>query len=266
MDRDVIEVEGPEAPAYLQGQLSQDILALGPADSAWSWLLAPNGKVDALVRVVRTADDRWLLDTDGGWGEAVISRLNRFKVRTKVDIGPSVLAAVAFRSSGPLDQVGGFGGLAVPAWPGVSGLDVYVPDPPPAGERTVEEEVERILAGQPRMGAELTEKTIPAETGIIDLTASFSKGCYTGQELVARVDSRGGNVPRHLRLIRSAGEMTAGSELWVGDQPAGVVTSAVDEPGGGTVGLGYVKRAFDGNLTATAGSGGPPVSIEVIAR
>ena len=57
----------------------------------------------------------------------------------------------------------------------------------------------RIEAGVPAMGAELTDRTIPAETGIIDRTVSFTKGCYTGQELVARIDSRGGHVPRHLR-------------------------------------------------------------------
>ena len=64
-----------------------------------------------------------------------------------------------------------------------------------------EYEAVRIAAGIPRMGAELTDKTIPGETGLIELTVSFTKGCYTGQELVARIDSRGGNVPRHLRRL-----------------------------------------------------------------
>ena len=86
LDRDVIEVTGPESGSFLQGQLSQDVERLAVGTSGWSWVLAPTGKVDALVRVTRVADDRWLLDTDGGWGEALLTRLNRFKLRTKADL------------------------------------------------------------------------------------------------------------------------------------------------------------------------------------
>lgn len=68
LDRDVVGATGPEAASFLQGQLSQDVLALSDGGSAWSWLLAPTGKVDALVRVTRLGADDWLLDTDAGWG------------------------------------------------------------------------------------------------------------------------------------------------------------------------------------------------------
>src|ERR1700748_1757567 len=63
------------------------------------------------------------------------------------------------------------------------------------------------------MGAELTDKTIPGETGLIELTVSFTKGCYTGQELVARIDSRGSNVARRLRRIDAVGPVTSGDEV-----------------------------------------------------
>ena len=86
LPRDVIAVTGPEAEVYLQGQLSQDVTALAPGDAALSFLLQPQGKVDALVRVVRHAPDRYTLDVDGGYGAAVVERLNRFKLRTKVDV------------------------------------------------------------------------------------------------------------------------------------------------------------------------------------
>ena len=131
-----------------------------------SFLLEPNGKVAAWLQVRRDAADAFTLAVDAGHAEAVVARLARFKLRTKADI----------ERAGSDDD-------------GVT-------------------EPERIAAGVPRMGAELVPgQTIPAEAGqhVIDTSVSFTKGCYTGQELVARIDSRGGNVPRHLRALEMAG-------------------------------------------------------------
>ncbi|HLI24390.1 MAG TPA: hypothetical protein VKU91_05515, partial [Acidimicrobiales bacterium] len=77
--RDVLAVSGPEAETYLQGQLSQDVSAIAEGASRWSLLLAPAGRVDALVRVSRLADGSFVVDTDAGWGDLVAARLNRFK-------------------------------------------------------------------------------------------------------------------------------------------------------------------------------------------
>jgi folate-binding protein YgfZ len=262
----VVSASGPEAETYLQGQLSQDVAALGDGGSAWSWLLAPNGKVDALLRVTRVGPEEWLLDTDAGWGEAVLARLARFKLRTKVELAPSRLLVVGLR--GPGWDIGSFPEAVVAApWPGGEGVDVIVPEaslaalgtrPSPIGLSAVgeeEEEAERIRAGIPKMGADLDERTIPAETGLVSLTVSFTKGCYTGQELVARIDSRGGNVARHLRGLRRSGAPGDGSappvlalpaELLGPDgAPAGTLTSAASFPSGEWVGLGYVRRAVD---------------------
>src|SRR2546430_3889477 len=84
--RDVVLVRGPDAESYLQGQLSQDIAALDVGGSAFSFLLQPQGKVDAWLRVTRLADDEFALDVDAGWGDAVVARLRRFLLRTKADI------------------------------------------------------------------------------------------------------------------------------------------------------------------------------------
>ena len=248
LGRDVLTATGPDAESYLQGQLSQDVAAIGPGESAWSWVLAPTGKVDALVRVTRTPDGDWMLDTDGGWGSAVQTRLNRFKLRSKVDIEVSSLVVIGIR--GPLGDLDLSSARAVitPPWPGVTGADVIGESSAIAGVETadaIEAEAARIVAGIPRMGAELDDRTIPGETGLIPITVSFTKGCYTGQELVARIDSRGGNVPRYLRGLRFTGEVGAGAELTSADGgAAGVVTSVVREPSGGWVGLGYVRRGF----------------------
>jgi folate-binding protein YgfZ len=208
-ERDVLLVSGPDAESFLQGQLSQDITTLAPTQSAWSFVLQPQGKVDALVRVTRTKDDGWLLDVDAGYGEVVAARLNRFKLRVKADIEPVAWDEVADRLGPP---------VAVP---------------PGADEERV-----RIEMGWPRMGAELTEKTIPAETGLVDRTVSFTKGCFTGQELVARIDSRGGNVPRHLRGVRLGTEgVPVGAEVVAAGKVAGTLTSVA-----GAVSLAYVAR------------------------
>ena len=99
----------------------------------------------------------------------------------------------------------------------------------------------RIAHGVPAMGAELTDDTIPAEAGqwLIDASVSFTKGCYTGQELVARIDSRGGNVPRPVRLLVVDGEfpVAPGAEIRADGQPVGTVTSATPPLSPGHPGL-----------------------------
>jgi folate-binding protein YgfZ len=247
--RDVVSVSGPAAVSFLQGQCSQDVAALAVGGTAWTWVLQPQGKVEALCRVTRVAEDRMLLDTDGGWGEALAARLNRFKLRTKADIETLAWRCLALRGPASAGAGAGAGGeaRAVEAgWPGLAGVDLLGADPVrPDGVALVGAqafEVARIEAGVPRMGAELTEKTIPAETGLVERTVSFTKGCYTGQELVARIDSRGGNVPRHLRLVRLDTLAPVGASASVGDKTVGTLTSVAAHPGGGAVALAYLGR------------------------
>jgi tRNA-modifying protein YgfZ len=259
--RDVVTAVGPDAESYLQGQLSQDLAAIAPGSSAWSWVLAPTGKVDALVRVTRTPDGDWWLDTDGGWGSAVQARLTRFKLRSKVDIEVSSLTVVGVRGSLTDLDVDAAGLPIAPPWPGVTGADVIGTAPEFPGLDLLDSaraEVERIVAGIPKMGAELDERTIPGETGLVPITVSFTKGCYTGQELVARIDSRGGNVPRRLRGLRFTAGVRAGAELTVASdgRPAGEVTSVATDRSGAWVGLGYVRRGVDPSDPLMAGEAG----------
>ncbi len=291
--RDAVAVSGPDAVTYLQGQLSQDVAALEVGGSAWSWLLQPAGKVDALVRVTRTGPEALLVDVDAGHGEAVLNRLTRFKLRTKADLAEHRLRVVALRGTGAAEAadnliadatvadatVAGAGApgplpfesaaLVVAAlWPGEDAVDVVAragTDLGPVGPPQIsagEWEAERIVAGVPVMGAELTDRTIPAETGLVAITASFTKGCYTGQELVARIDSRGGNVPRHLRGLRAATPLTPGEELTGTDgKVVGSVTSAALHPELGPVALGYVARSVEPGAVVD----GPVGSVTVVA-
>ncbi|MDP9387365.1 MAG: hypothetical protein M3Q48_05405, partial [Actinomycetota bacterium] len=186
--RDVVRVTGTDAVRFLQGQLSQDVAALAAGTSAWSFLLQPQGKVDAWLRVSRRGDDEFLLDVDGGFGSAVVTRLERFKLRTKADVEQVPWRCFAVRGT----RSAGTGGVVVadPAWPLVPGVDLLGPEPvAPDGVHTgsgTDYEVLRIECGVPAMGRELTERTIPAEAGVVERSVSFTKGCYTGQELVAR--------------------------------------------------------------------------------
>ena len=222
-DREVVKVSGPDALTYLQGQVSQDLLPTANGDRRWTFLLQPTGKIDVLARVERVADDAFVFDIDAGWGEALVARLNRFKIRVKVDVEP-----LPWRV------------LRVPG-----GRDVIGPDPePPADVRegtAAELEALRIRDGWPAMGVEIEPgETIPAETGVIDVAVDFRKGCYPGQELVERMDSRGASAPRSLRVLDVAVGARPGDPVEHDGQQVGVLTSVADG-----VALGYVKRGVE---------------------
>jgi len=248
----VVTVEGPDAASYLQGQLSQDVDGLAVGDSAWTFLLQPQGKVDAWFRLSRTGDESFRADVDAGHGEAVLARLQRFLLRTRAELALSTVPMVAVRG---VASVPGAGPGLDPAWPGIEGTDLLGTDQLPEGlaAGTVEDlERLRIEAGVPAMGTELTERTIPAEAGVVDRSVSFTKGCFTGQELVARIDSRGGNVPRHLRRLEADGDLAVGAEVVVDGQVVGEVTSSVPAGADGrSIALAYVGRAVEPPASGT---------------
>jgi len=239
VERDVLSVTGPEAARYLQGQLSQDVVAM-VGDSAWSFLLAPTGKVVSWLRVHRIDAENYVLETDPGYGDLILNRLKRFLLRTKATIAePQRCALVQHRWDSSLVRLGGDGSegalLATPVGPLVAGrdelfVDASVSDPlvliadAVAGEAMIRY---RIAHGIPAMGTELTDDTIPGEAGawVIDASVSFTKGCYTGQELVARIDSRGNNVPHPIRLLKLEGEASVGDDVTVDGAAVGTITS-----------------------------------------
>ncbi|HZQ86820.1 MAG TPA: glycine cleavage T C-terminal barrel domain-containing protein [Acidimicrobiales bacterium] len=268
--RDVLRLHGPDTITYLQGQLSQDVEALAVGDSALSFLLQPQGKVDALVRVTRTGDDEVVVDVDGGWGEAVNTRLTRFKLRSKFEIEALDWKCIALR--GPQAHDIATTGLAVDAdWPGLPGVDLLGPDPQvPDGVRVCDHDAYRavrIEAGVPEMGAELDERTIPQEAGIADRAVSFTKGCYTGQELVARLDARGNNVPRHLRGIVVATNVVppVHASLERDGKVVGALTSVGESlDRHAPVALAYVSRAVEpgDDVTVTWDGGSAAARVE----
>ncbi|HUZ10998.1 MAG TPA: glycine cleavage T C-terminal barrel domain-containing protein [Acidimicrobiales bacterium] len=286
LPRDFLRVSGPQALEYLEGQCSQELSGIAVGEGADSLLLAPDGKIVALIRVSRTGEDELVLDVDAGFGELVQARLARFKLRTKFEMEPVPWSCLALRGPnapvalrgpnapavlrgpnapaalrGPnAPAVGGGPGLVLPvSWNGWNGFDLLGPEAAalPEGVRWCGSEAWeacRIEAGVPRMGTELNERTIAAEAGLVERTVSFTKGCYTGQELVARLDSRGSKVARRLCAIVPGSGMEqepaslVGARLTTPDgaKEVGRITSAAWCPGvGGPAGLAFVHRSVE---------------------
>ena len=262
--RDVVAVVGPDARTYLQGQLSQDVEALEVGGSAETFLLQPAGKVDAWMRVSRLADDHFLLDVEEGFGPQVVARLTRFLLRTDCTVQEvqwDLLTVIDAETSAFSPPVGGLA-LAV-EWPGLVAVDLLGPSVElPAGlaeGSSRDWEARRIAAGIPAMGSEMDSTTIPGSTGVVERSASFTKGCYTGQELVARVNSRSAGTPtRIVRAVGSGPAPAVGSDVTVDSDPAGHLTS-VATLGDGFVALVSVRRAVATPAEAMAGA--TPVSL-----
>jgi tRNA-modifying protein YgfZ len=258
LPRDVLRVAGPDAADYLQGQCSQDLAPLEVGDCTDTLVLAPDGKLEALARVVRVDDDVFHLDIDGGHGAALMARLARFKLRSKLDMALIDWVCVALRGAGvrgPETAVAPV--VARVDWHGWAGVDLLGPaesidvGAPALWCSEPAWEAARIESGVPVMGRELTPGIIPAETGTVERAVSFTKGCFTGQELVARIDSRGAAVPHRLVgvvLERGSGPLEQGAELFVEgrERAAGEVTSGAWCPGlEGWAGLAYVHRSVE---------------------
>jgi tRNA-modifying protein YgfZ len=203
--RDHVLLDGPDAASYLQSQLSQDMSHLAVGAQCWTFALDPAGKVVCLARLTRSGDQEFDLDTDAGYGEVLAARLARFKIRVQAEI--STIPAVR---ADPSDD----------------------------------HEAERVAAGWPRMGAEIIPgETLAATTGVTPLAVSFTKGCYPGQELVERMESRGAEAPRALRIVEVSDETRPGDALTGADgTEVGTITSV--SPRGG-VALAIVKRGTD---------------------
>ena len=267
-ERGVLAVTGPDAEEFLQGQLSQDIAALTPGQSAWSLILQPQGRIDAFVRVTRQAADRFVLDTDGLL-EQVITRLQRFMLRTDVTLEPLNWQCLAVRGPGAA-EAGAVGEIIAPVPTG--GVDVLGLAPAVLDDvATVDAETleaHRIRCGFPRMGVDIDDRTIPAEAEVVAFTVSFTKGCFTGQELVARMDSRGSTAPRYLRLLSMEGrvDLAPGEQITSADgADIGTVTSAAWHAiAGATVALGYIKRAVE--MPAEVQVAGCPARAAAVPR
>lgn len=271
LERGAIAVEGPDARSFLQGQLTQDVAQLAPGENAWSFLLEPDGRLGAYLRVICSSDELFLLDMETGALERSYERLARYLIRVKVSLklqpnwqviafrGPRAveIASDALSFLDPMKNASGSvrpgsSGALVVNWPGFSGVDLFsisetpngisLPSSLPRADPQAWESC-RIEAGEPKEGHELVPGVLPHATGLVDRAVSFTKGCYTGQELVARIDSRGAHVPERLVFLQGeAPPPEMPTDIHVEGKQVGRVTSVSPASKGGWVGLGYLHR------------------------
>ena len=271
-DRTVIELSGAESAEFLQGQVTNDVEALAPGQGCYAALLDHKGKLRADMRVLRLAEDRLLVDAEPAARRVLMHNFETYSLgrATKaVDlteeravlslIGPEARVRVA--SAPPAEEhsfVEGEHGLHVATDLGVDliagteQLEETRAVAPPVPEDAAE--CLRIESGRPRLMLDMDGSTIPQEAGINDRAVSFTKGCYVGQETVARLHYRGkpNRGLRGLRLTEPAGH---GDAIHLGERQVGTIGSACVSPTFGPIALALVRReAGVGDEVSVAGS------------
>lgn len=268
---------GEDSVGFLQGILSQEIVGLNPGESARSFLLEPRGKLNSLIWVLR-GTDRVGIVTDGVLRDQVMRSLSRWMLRVKVELVPDPR---------PVFDVWGPGG-GLPdidsGWSDSDGLLVGELRRSPIRRRLVAgvtaSELEargvfpirsgtvdilRVECGEPLMEVDVNEKTIPQETGLVPEAVSFSKGCYLGQELVARIDTRG-RVNRHLRGLRFIGKVKppVGGSVNHEGKVVGTLTTVAESPSwGAQIALSLIRREVEPGTLVTVSWEGDQAEAEV---
>lgn len=250
--RSFVALHGPEALAYLDRMVSNDMAAVAIGQSCQALLLTPKGRVIAPLVVLRRADDDFLLLTEPDLGDTVRDTLLRARFAARVEI-----ALEDHRSHVQLgDQEERPTGLVVQNTEyGLPGLEVIDHDPPADAVALSDEDAERlrIEAATPRFGSEIDERVLPAEAGIVEESVSFSKGCYPGQEPIARLHYRG-HANRGLRLLRIDTDTppTSETEVSLDDKVVGRITSAAARETD-VVALAYLRAEVPADATLEVG-------------
>lgn len=228
--RSFVRVAGPDAEDYLNRMVSNDVAALGPGEACEALLLTAKARLIAPLVVLRRGHEDFLLLTEPELGERVRAELVRFRFAAKAEIELEEHATHVV-----------FGGEGIPTAaygePAAEVLDAEL-------EPTVtpdELELLRIRAGTPAWGKELDDRILPAEAGLDQRAISFTKGCYPGQEPIARLHYRG-HANRGLRVLELGGELPPPeTELELDGKVVGRITSAARD-GDHVVALAYVRR------------------------
>ncbi|HEY0316726.1 MAG TPA: glycine cleavage T C-terminal barrel domain-containing protein [Solirubrobacterales bacterium] len=284
--RGVLLVSGPDGAEYLQGQLTNDVEALEPGEGLYAALLDRKGHMQGDLRVLRTKPDEILLDTEAEALPAVLRHLKMYSVGRDVAVSDvsrerAILSLIGPRSvevagTAALPEhaceetsVGTVACLAVGTRDGID-LIAAAAD----AERLTEvlrgagavavspqaAELIRIEAGVPRFGAEMGTETMPAEAGIVEEAVSFTKGCYIGQETVARLHYKG-KPNRHLRGLRLSAPAAAGAAVRLGEKEVGRLGSAAVSPAFGPIGLAILRREAEPGAEVVVGEDGVTAQV-----
>jgi folate-binding protein YgfZ len=288
-DRGKLALTGSEAKSFLQGQVTNDVERLSDGEGCYAAFLTPKGKMLGDLRIL-DAGHELLLDTERIALQELFNMIRRFKVGYRAELHKRTLEQGLLSLIGPdSDRVAGTGdlpalehahapveidGIAARAIRTDVGVDLLCDSADiqsllgaleAHGAVQVPEsaaEVLRVERGRPRYGIDLDETVIPQEAGLNERAVSFTKGCYVGQETVARLHYRG-KPNRHLRGLLLSAAADRGAELRVGERIVGTLTTVVRSPAFGSIGLALLRREAPPGCTVSIGSDGS-VTAEVV--
>lgn len=280
-ERGKLIFSGSEAAEYLQGQLTSDVEALDPGEGQYAALLDRKGHIQADMRVLRTAPEEIWVDTEPQALEVAQRHLEMYKIGREVAIADVTAERAILSLIGPRSvEIAGtaalpehaceavkLGGIECLAVGTAGGIDLIAKSADAVGLRDAltsagavavgpeAAEVVRIEAGTPRFGAEMSSESMPAEAGIVERAISFTKGCYIGQEPVARLHYKG-RPNRHLRGLQLSAPAGAGAGLRLGEKEVGRIGSACISPARGPIALAIVRREAEPGAELAVGEDG----------
>jgi tRNA-modifying protein YgfZ len=281
-DRGLLAVTGADAAEFLQGQLTNDVEALAAGEAAYAALLDRKGHLQADMRVLRPGPEPdLLLDLEPAGLAAALRHLQMYKIGREVEVGDESerhslisligpraveIAGTAVLSENDCETITIGGAQCVAVGSGI-GIDlIFAADKAElvgdallaAGAVEVSPaavEIVRIEAGVPRFGAEMGTETMPAEAGIVERAVSFTKGCYIGQETVARLHYKG-KPNRHLRGLRLSAAAEPGAALRLGEKEVGRLGGSAVSPALGPIGLAILRREAEPGAELSVGEDG----------
>jgi tRNA-modifying protein YgfZ len=274
-------VSGSESLEYLQGQLTNDVESLSPGEGQYAALLDRKGHMQADMRVLRSSSEEIWIDTEPEALAPVRRHLEMYKIGRDVTIADltaerAILSLIGPRSveiaataalpehAGEATKINGVECLAVGTSSGIDLIAKHV-DMPALHDALVDSgavevgpeaaEIVRIEAGTPRFGAEMSAETMPAEAGIVERAVSFTKGCYIGQEPVARLHYKG-RPNRRLRGLELSAPVASGASLLLGEKQVGKVGGSCVSPAHGPIALAIVRREAEPGAELAVGEDG----------
>lgn len=281
-ERGKLALTGAGAKEFLQGQVSNDVEALVPGEGCYAAFLTPKGKMLGDLRILDTGDEL-LLDTERISLQPLFNMIRRYSLGFEVElhkrtvergllslVGPTadeVVAAVPVVEHGHVPVV--LGGVPVRAIRTDVGIDLLFAageadavrgalDVPPVSEEIAE--VVRVERGRPRYGVELDDTVIPEEAGLNERAVSFTKGCYVGQETVARLHYRG-KPNRHLRGLRLSAPAGSSAEIVFEGRVVGRLATVVASPRFGPIALALVRREAPPGTVVAVGEQPEPATV-----
>jgi tRNA-modifying protein YgfZ len=285
---------GPDVVEFLQGQVTNDVAALEPGDGCYALLLNPKGRILADMRILMRGPEELWIDGEPAPMEAVVSNMTMYKIGRRVEISAplpgerdllSVIGPTAREAAGidpPQREYafvdGEVDGIEVTAVATDVGIDLIVPAPDveriaagnPAAEPVSQSaaEIVRIETGRPRFGLDMGEENLPGELGLEQRAVSFTKGCYVGQEPVARMHHRG-HPNRHLRGLELSRDARGGEPVTrrAGESgktaEAGRTGSACISPTLGPIALALLRREVEPGEQVLVGGDAPAKVVEL---